>query len=144
MKTETQYCDLVVDTDGSIAAWVCKGLDMDTAELGENMTIGIKRGEELIGGLIYNNGRENIDIWWTLYTTDRRWCTRRILKKLFGLAFEKLNCRRINLLVSQGNCKSQELVNRLGFKVEGFLRKYRTNGEDCFIFGMLKNECKWS
>lgn len=42
-----------------------------------------------------------------------------------------------------GNVKSLKLVKGLGFKTEGLLRRYRSSGEDCYLLGMLKNECKW-
>lgn len=78
------------------------------------------------------------------YTTDKRWCTRRVLKKIFGLAFNFLQVERISILVSTTNLPCIRLVERLGFKQEGLLRKYRDDGSSCFFYGILKSENKWS
>ena len=62
---------------------------------------------------------------------------------MFAAAFTDMECRRINVLVETDNLKSINLVERLGFKQEGLLRKYNENGHDCYIYGMLKQECPW-
>ena len=97
----------------------------------------------MLGGLIFHSYRPNTEVWWTVYTVDKRWCNRRMLKVMFDIAFNKLKCRRISLLVSKSNVAGINFVKKLGFQQEGMFRVYRENGEDCYIFGMLKNECKW-
>lgn len=134
---------IIPDITGAISHWVCKGLGYDTKWLGNNITFGFFINDELKGGLIFHDYRPDHDIWWTVYTTDKRWCNRRMLKQMFDFAFGKLNCRRINLLVSKSNLESLRFVQKLGFQKEGLLRAYRENGEDCYFLGMLKNECKW-
>lgn len=129
-----------MDHSGKIAAWVCRGLNMSVDEISPVLSLGFYDGSRLIGGLIYHNYRSGCDIWWTIYTIDRRWCNRRVLSLIFNLAFRALNCRRINLLVSRGNEVCLKFVKKLGFKVEGLLRAYRPDGEDCYILGMLKSE----
>jgi len=47
-------------------------------------------------------------------------------------------------LVSTTNLPCIRLVERLGFKQEGLLRKYRDDGSSCFFYGILKSENKWS
>lgn len=152
--------NIIPDRDGAVASWVCAGLGIRRDELGACLALGFagsaggnseQRGSigremsvkpPLLGGLIYH-GLQDGSVWWTIYTADKRWCTRRVLKVAFGLAFEALGCHRINIIVSKSNVKSLKLVKGLGFVQEGILRKYRGSGEDCYIFGMLKSECKW-
>ena len=129
-----------MDRSGKIAAWVCRSLQMSVDEIVPVLTLGFYDGGRLIGGLVYHNYRPGCDIWWTIYTADRRWCNRRILRLIFALAFAALGCRRINLLVSRGNIRCLNFVEKLGFKREGLLRAYRPDGGDCFILGMLKSE----
>lgn len=62
---------------------------------------------------------------------------------MFGIAFKAMGCRRISLLVDKSNAASLNFVKKLGFQQEGILRSFRENGEDCYILGMLKDECKW-
>ncbi|MDO4161887.1 MAG: GNAT family protein [Pseudomonadota bacterium] len=134
---------IVEDRDDLVTDWVCRGLQYDKQWLDRHLTFGFMQGEKIIGGLIFHNYRPAHEIWWTVYSTDKRWCNRRMLESMFGLAFEGLSCRRISLLVSKNNTDSLNFVKKLGFCPEGLLRSYRENGEDCYIFGMLKSECKW-
>ena len=134
---------IVEDVNGEIAAWICRGLNEDMSWLRENLTLGFVYNGELAGGLIFHDYRPHHDVWLTIYTCDKHWCNREILATVFATAFQLLDCRRINILVSAGNTDCLSFVKRLGFKAEGLLRRYRENGEDCFIMGMLREECPW-
>lgn len=136
-------CEIWRDKTGHIGQWVCQNLGFDIRELGDHLTYGFSDGKKMLGGLIFHNPLPHQHIWWTIYAPDKHWCTRRVLKHMFGLAFKELQCRRINILVSAGNAESLKFVQKLGFKKEGLLRKYRDNGEDCYFLGMLKEECPW-
>lgn len=136
-------CKIYADINGDIARWVCRGLGFDENWVGENLTFGFAVDQRMVGGLIFNQYRPDQDVWWTIFSCDKRWCTRSVLKQMFTEAFVHLNCRRINLLVSKKNKHSLNFVRRLGFKKEGVLRQFREDGEDCYILGMLKQECQW-
>ena len=142
MNWPQESCKLVVDFDHQISRWVCKKLNISESEA-EGMAVGFVVKNELIGGLVFHNLRKDCELWWTIYTTDKRWCTRSILKQIFGIAFEFYNVRRISLLVNTDNYPCINLVERLGFKKEGCLRQYREDGADCYIYGMLKSENLW-
>ncbi len=135
--------EILPDKNNIIAKWVCDGLGENADWLDTHITYGFAQGEKMLGGLIFHSYRPNIEVWWTVYTVDKRWCNRRMLRAMFDLAFNKLKCRRISLLVSKSNAASLNFVKKLGFQQEGMFRAYRENGDDCCIFGMLKNECKW-
>lgn len=141
MKSEMVYCK--PDNDGSVARWVCAGLGDNIAEYGANLTIGVYKGETLICGVILNDLRPNIDVWMTIYSTSKYWATKRTLKYIFGVVFDLMNCRRASLFVSKDNETSIKFVEKCGFTREGLLRQYRDNGADCYVYGMLKTECKW-
>ncbi len=143
MSWEPGLCRIVADTDGSIAKWVCDGLKEDTRWIGGNVTMGIVFDGKLIAGIIFNDIRHGRDVWLTIYSTNKRWCTRRVLRAVFDLAFDVMDCKRISLFVSKDNEPSINLVEGLGFVREGLLRQYRDNGDDCFVYGMLKPDCKW-
>ena len=143
MRLEQESCRIFGDTDGSVMKWVCDGLGYDYDWVGGNVTMGISLGGELIAGIIFNNLRPNVDVWLTIYSTNKKWCNRRVLRAIFNLAFNKMGCRRVSLFVSKDNEASINLVEGLGFVREGLLRQYRENGDDCYMYGMLKNECKW-
>ena len=135
--------EILPDENNIIAKWVCDGLGENADWLDTHTTYGFAQGGKMLGGLIFHSYRPNVEVWWTVYTVDKRWCNRRMLRAMFDLAFNKLKCRRISLLVSKSNAASLNFVKKLGFQQKGMFRAYRENGDDCCIFGMLKNECKW-
>ena len=77
-KSGTVLCK--ADLDGSIAKWICEGLHTDNYWVGDNATLGIYLGSKLIAGVIFNNIRKGIDVWLTIYSENKRWCNRRILR----------------------------------------------------------------
>lgn len=131
------------DTDGYVTRWVCRGLNDTEKWLNDHITYGFYFNNKLIGGLIFHDCRPYHDIWWTVYSTDKRWCNRRMLRKMFGLVFNEIKCRKINLLIDVDNQESISFVEKLGFVKEGLWRCCRENGKDCCLYGMLKNECQW-
>lgn len=143
MKQQPAFCKIVPDTTGRIADWVSAGLGFSKNWEDDFLTLGFELAGQLIGGLIYHNIRLGRDVWWTIYTTDKRWCSRRILKVIFALAFEVLKVKRISLLVNTDNFSCIKLVEKLGFVREGLLRGYRDDGADCYFYGMLQSENKW-
>lgn len=72
-----------------------------------------------------------------------RWGTKRFLKEVFNFCFNHAKYKRVTAMVSVDNISSIKTVKRLGFICEGKLRKAGDNGQDMWIFSMLKNECRW-
>lgn len=142
MNKETAFCKIIADENGLITNFVCQGLGFDASWLqdDEYFTIGFQLGNRLIGGLIYHNIRRGRDIWWTLYTSDKRWCNKRVLKFMFELAFNHFKAKRISMLADADNKACLQLSLKLGFRAEGVLRQYRDDGKDAVIMGILKNE----
>lgn len=143
MKQPAEFYNVI--HDNKLTDWICEGLKTDKSWLeGEYYTIGFRLGNKLLGGLIYHNIRPHRDLWMTIYTIDKRWCNRRVLKTIFSLAFNLWQVERVSILVSEKNIPCKKLVEKLGFKQEGLLRKYLDDGSDCHFYAMLKTENKWS
>ncbi len=136
---------IVPDFDGRLAYWVSEKLQKgDSGWLKERLcSFAFAEDNRLLGGLVFHNYEPNHSLWWTVYSEDKRWCNRRMLRLMFGLAFEHFNCRRINILVDEDNAASLNFVQKLGFKQEGRLRCFRKPDKDSIVFGMLKSECRW-
>lgn len=141
MKSERVLCK--PDTDGSVISWVCNGLGDNPQEYGRNVTLGIYLDKRLISGVIFNDIRPNRDVWLSIYSIDKKWCNRRVLRLIFDFVFNKINAERASAFVSKDNEPSKKMLEKLGFVREGLLRHYRDNGKDCYVYGMLKSECKW-
>ena len=143
MKQPEEFCSVFYDNN--LVDWICQGLKIDKKWLeGDYYTIGFKSGNKLLGGLIYHNIRPQRDLWVTIYTADKKWCNRRVLKIIFSLAFNFWQVERISISVSANNVSCIRLVEKLGFIKEGVFRKYMDDGSDCFFYGMLKSENEWS
>jgi hypothetical protein len=134
---------IMPDCGGVIKKWICTGLNTDMDWVGDSFTFGICYKGKMVGGIILNNYRKDLDVWLTIYSVSPRWCCKKVLKYTFLMCFKTLECKRVNVLVSKDNHKSLSLCERLGFVKEGLLRQYREDGKDCYILGMLKKECKW-
>ncbi len=143
MNKPQESCRIIYDYGHNIARWVCLKLGYDADAISDGQALGFAIGSQLIGGLIYHNIREGRDLWWTIYTMDKRWCCKRILQAIFGLAFDVYKVHRISILVRCDNVPCLKLVERLGFKREGTLRAYDDSGTDSYIYGMLQSENLW-
>ena len=143
MNKAAASCKVIADKGDFITSWVCRGLGFDSDWVGEHFTIGFMVDGELIGGLIYHNIRPGRDVWWTLYTIDKRWCTRSVLRFMFGLAFDYYGCRRISMQTDIHNDKCQKLALKLGFEYEGVLKEFRDDGHDAVIMGITRNNCNF-
>lgn len=128
--------------DGSVINFVARGLKDDVRDYIPSLELGIYL-DKLIGGVLINDIRPERDCWLTIYTESPRWATRQVLKYIFTVVFVTIGAKRCSVFVSESNVKSHEMCLRLGFKDEGLLREYRDNGENCYVMGMLKQECKW-
>ncbi len=142
MSKATAFCKIIADENEVITNWVCRGLNIGTNWLGEHFTVGFMRGGRLIGGLIYHDCRPGRDVWWTLYTTDKHWCSKKVLRFIFALAFDFYRCRRISMLASIRNTACLKLAYRLGFKAEGVLKEFRDDGQDAVIMALYKSQSK--
>lgn len=143
MKTEADCSRIVPDQNNIIARWVCQGLKEDESWLKDYRTFGVMRQGKIIAGVIFHHACIGENVWWTIYSIDKHWCTRRIIKEFMREAFEFLKCRRINLLVDEDNQDCLKFVTRLGFRIEGLLRQFRESGKNCYILGLLKSENKY-
>ena len=143
LKSEPVLYKIMPDFNGVIQRWICDGLNEDTDWIGDSYTFGICYKGKMVGGIILNNYRKDLDVWLTIYSVSPHWCVKNVIKYTFKTCFEALNCKRVNILVSKDNIKSLSLCERLGFVKEGLLRQYREDGKDCYFMGMLKKECKW-
>lgn len=141
MRTEQVFCK--ADGTDKVLNFVCQGLGDKLEEYIPSLPIGIYQGDELIGGVLINDIRPQRDCWLTIYTTTPCWAKRHVLKYVFAVVFDLIKAQRCSVLVSESNKKSFDMCQRLGFKQEGILRQYRDNGENCYVMGMLKSECKW-
>lgn len=141
MKSDRVLCE--PDETKQTLLYVANGLGDNPADYEPCLALNISLNGKTIAGVLLNDVRHGRDVWMTIYSSDKRWATKSVIKYVFGIVFHLMECKRASVFVSVGNTKSFDMCQRLGFKKEGCLRQYRDNGEDCYVMGMLKQECKW-
>jgi RimJ/RimL family protein N-acetyltransferase len=126
--------------DETVCAFVSKLIDAKWTIKGSG--IGVVSHGALIGGVAYAD-YTGADVRCSIAGVTPKWLSRDVLKQIFFYPFDALNCRRVTVLVSDKNARSQRLARGLGFTPEGLLREGMCDGSDALVFGMLKNECRW-
>lgn len=78
--------------------------------------------------LVWTDYRPLHDVWWTIISFDKRWCTRRNLRVFFRMAFDDLKLKCVRAMTKVHNQQANSLLTRLGFENEGCLKAfYKTN-----------------
>ncbi len=134
--------NLIYGHKDQIREWVCNELELEKFGGEDYEAIAIMDDNELIGGYIYHHYKGHmIDI--TLATISKKWCTKRVLREIFKYPFETCGVMRFQAQCKRSNKAMKKLFERLGFKLEGVLRKAYRGTDDVFCYGMMKNECRW-
>jgi len=109
------------------------------APFGPCTALGIVRGGNLIGGVVYHNFRGH-DIEASI-AIDRAaflpW------RALFAYPFEQLGCARLTAFTGRKNKKARKLLENLGFRLEGVHLRGLDGITDAMSYGMLRDDCRW-
>jgi RimJ/RimL family protein N-acetyltransferase len=125
------------DENPLVAQWLAKRMG---GGLG-GQTLAVMDGNKLVGALAYFNYRHpNIEV--AFLCEDYRWALNRdSIVEALSYPFVQLKCNRITAVVERKNKVGRKMVQRLGFKEEGMLRKAGPKG-DMFIYGLLPEDLK--
>lgn len=143
LKREAVLSEIIYDPSGLTADFVADGLHLEREEMRRGYAFAVVADGKMAGGVVFTELRPGISSWISIYTTNKRWCSARVLRQIFAAGFDVLGCRRINALISAGNAASLSLAKRCGFVTEGKMRGYGDDGQDVFVLGMLRKECKF-
>ncbi|WP_141339700.1 GNAT family protein [Bradyrhizobium sp. USDA 3458] len=114
----------------------------DSNGFGSCVAIGVVRRGVLLGGAVFHNFRGH-DIEMSAAFDRPDWCLPGTMRGLYDYPFNQLGCTRMTTITARGNKHAREIDERMGFKLEGVIRKGISPTEDAFVFGMLKSECRW-
>lgn len=143
LNREAELSELVYDGRLQTARLLAQKLGLPADEFVDGFVFNIVRDGVCLGAVAYSDYRENDSAWISIWTLDKKWCSAKILKQIFGVAFDALKCRRINALICCDNLSSISLAKRCGFVEEGKMHAYYQNGKDAFVLGMLRGDCKF-
>lgn len=127
-----------------VAAWVARRIAIlgGVAALGPHAAIGIERDGALIAGAVFHNYRHH-DIEVSFAADDPGWARRGTIRAILRYPFAQLGCTRLTALIARDNARAAKLLEGLGFKREGVLRRAYDGTADALVFGMLREECHW-
>lgn len=132
---------VVYGEDQRVIDWVGHRVDEDN--FGPAHGIGLEENGELIAGVVFNIYSGPSICMHVAAEPGKRWLTRDYLFRCFAYPFIQLQCNRITGLVRVDNLEAQKFDEHLGFKREGLLRKAASDGTDMYVYGMLREECRW-
>lgn len=105
--------------------------------------IGLERDDRIVAGVLYES-MTKCDVNMHCAIDDPYAVNFAYLFTVFDYPFNQCGLARVTGLVPASNTKTLEFdINKVGFKVEGYVRKALPNGENVVILGMLKEECRW-
>lgn len=73
---------------------------------------------------------------------EKGWLTPQLLRSVWAYVWGVLECRRCTALVREDRITALRINLRLGFKIEGYMRK-ADEGLGVLVLGMLKEECRY-
>lgn len=133
--------NLVYGQDAEVARWVAARAPHAENGFEKYVAIGIEEGGELIAGCVYNDYRGHA-MHVSIASSTPRWANKKTLRAFFGYPFEQLQVGRLTAYTGKSMTGVRGFLERLGFVQEGELRKGFAD-DDCVIYGMLRDECRW-
>lgn len=121
--------------------WAAKLLKIDPNYFGECTTIAVAGPRPAVVVYSRYNGI-NCEV--TVAAMGIGWLRKPILSVLLAYPFKQLGCRRITLVITDTNQRTQRAARHVGFMHEGYLREFMDNGEGCHLYGMTKTEYEGS
>lgn len=122
------------DNTGEIYNWIKSSLK-DQDEFNNDLTIGIYFDKKLVAGICFSV-YSKYNIYLTIYSNDKRWCSRRVINFVYEYCFNVLNRKKITCIADKSNRKIRKLLTMLGFRLEGVVKYGRLNGRPAFLFGL--------
>lgn len=115
---------------------------MRDGEWGPFKALGVIRRNKLVGGVVYH-GYRGFDTQMSCAFEGVGWALPGTVRALLAYPFETLGVRRVTAITGRKNKRARKLLEDLGFVHEGMARRGLDGFEDAFLFGLLKEHCKW-
>ena len=111
-------------------------------DFGAYQSLGFADSKGLVAGVVFLNYKQHaVDI--NLGAINAKWASRAAFKMISHFAYEGLAVNRLHASVGKRNKRSRKLLEGVGFKLEGCLKKGFSKDEDMMIYGMVRDDCPW-
>ena len=101
----------------------------------------VRNDEGAVVAVLACEYRTPFDMTFNAAIDDPRFMSRRFLKAIFKALFS--GAVRLTAEIEVNNAAALRIVPRLGFVYEGYCRRGINGVKDAFVFGMLKEDCKF-
>ena len=128
-----------VEENEMLGLWVAKRVSNFQPKNFTTMAF-FERGVGIIAVALYQNFRgTDIEL---IFAAEpgSKWAQRDLMNMVLRYPFKQLGCNRITAIIRKDNKRARYLVQRIGFKQEGKVRRADVDGEDMFIYGLLPGE----
>jgi len=99
-----------------------------------------ERGVGIIACAMFHNYRTtDIEISFAA-EPGTKWMQRDLINMVLRYPFNQLGCHRLTAIVRKDNKRARKLVQQIGFKQEGKIRRADVDGHDMFLYGLLPGE----
>lgn len=133
---------ILIGADGLVGEFVRARIPhMRDQSWGAYTTLGVVRRGRLVGGVVYYAWR-GFDVQIGV-AFERGWALPGTLRALFAYPFQELGCRRVTAVTAKKNKRARKALIKAGFRLEGVIRCGLDGVRDGFVYGLLKQECRW-
>jgi RimJ/RimL family protein N-acetyltransferase len=105
--------------------------------------IDAETGEPVLGIIIHDFEPMHRSLMLSIVVIDKRVITRRLIRTVADLCYNKFGANRIEVMIRRANTASISLATRLGFDTIGVRRQYSPDGDDMVLMELLREDCPW-
>lgn len=141
---QRKHLRLIFNDDFAVGEWVARRIPHlgSAREWGPFRAIGIAQGNKPIAGAVYNHSR-GFDMEISFAADSPRWARRGIIRGILAYPFVQCGCTRLTATIAKRNKRARRLVEGLGFKQEGCLRRGLDGRQDAILYGLQQEQCRW-
>lgn len=123
--------------------WLMPRLELGHGHWDTASCLFLEKDGAIVACVAYNHWYPETSVEISVAADKPNWLNRAFLREVFRFPFEVWNMRRVGSTIAASNEKSIRFCEHLGFVREGCVRQGAPNGEDLYIYGMLKDECRY-
>ena len=130
---------------GFLARWAAQRMPNFDGSVpwGPCYPIGFVRDGRLLAAAVYHNYTGH-DIHLSGAADSQLWATKPAIRMLFWYPFVDRGVRRVTTVTAKKNRRARRFNEKVGFRVEGTVRKGFDGRDDAIIYGMLREEAdRW-